>query len=276
MKKLVISVIFLLAAGAITISVVRNWNEIKLIPGDTDSSSRTSPDNSLPQQVLNQNGIGVWQDLISTYSLAIFSDPLQLFYQQTPTQSLEDILASQEAKLVANAGFYYKQKEKFIHSGLLMIKGQQIAPLNSMEVTQISHVVYWQDKKLAVLAATAASTKLAAWQTSKANAFQTGPLLINNGKVQTTFINQANNAKAPNTRTILGQLLSGEQFIWIQKLPKTLPELVEQISTHPQLVGKIDLAINLDGGSSTSIAIKDATKLNFLASKMLPSLLFLK
>lgn len=271
MKKLAFVILFLSAAAATTVAVLHFLPTVNLIPPVAKLEEK-----GVHNSVFNQNGINVWQDLIATYNLVFFDGTLNLLHQINPDKDLESVLETTQSKLVTNAGYYYIDKERFIHSGLLLVEGTQQTPLNIQNTSQISHVVYWKDNKLDVTPANQAQTLLSMWKLNKYNAFQTGPLLINNNQIQTNIISAANNAEIRSLRTVLGQLLSGERFIWIQKSPITLSELAANLTTHPSLSGKIHFAVNLDGGSSTSLALRDSKKFNFFTTKQLPNLLFVK
>lgn len=222
------------------------------------------------------NGMSVWHDRLGTYALIIFDQSPELFTLPNRDKSLSRVLQDEDAKLITNAGYYFIENGKLYYSGLLLVNGQQLSPINTRSTSQISHVMYWKDSKLGVLPADSASSQVTTWQNAGYSALQSGPLLINANQVQTVTIQNADNSDGRYLRTVIGQLLSGEKFIWIQKVPQTLMQLTESIQNHEDLKGKIDFALNLDGGSSTSLIVKNYSPTDFFTTKTLPGLLLIK
>lgn len=266
MIKLIFRLLILIVVGVVVYLILKYQPQINF-PINEDRSATIATE---------VNGLSLWHDRLGTYTLIIFDQLPQLLAQPNRDKSLLQILKDQDAKLVTNAGYYFVENSKLYYSGLLLINGQQLSPINTRSTSQISHVMYWKEDKVGVLPADSANSQVTSWQNAGYSALQSGPLLINANQVQTTIIQNADNASGRYLRTVIGQLLSGEKFIWVQKVPQTLMQLTESIQNHEDLKGKIDFALNLDGGSSTSLIVKGYSVADFFTSKTLPGLLLIK
>lgn len=238
---------------------------------DNDSSQS---DPTIPQW--QNDKLKVWQDKIGTYTLVIFTGELVASFLPENQQNLEEVMRLNNAELGINGGFYYSDRGRFWHSGLLMQSGNTLSPLNTLNTTQTTHVLFWNQNVFSVSDAQSARQYLTEWQQNRMSALQTGPLLINNNQLQSALIQSADNANQRSLRAVIGKLLSGERFIWIQKTPQTLNELAANLADHSILKGKIQFALNLDGGSSTSLNILENSKFNFFPTKQIPNFLLVK
>lgn len=228
------------------------------------------------EPIWQSDKLKVWEDKIGTYALIIFQGELIASFFPENRKNLEEVIRENKAVLGINGGFYYSDQGRIWHSGLLMSQGNVLSPLNTLNITQTTHVLFWNQNTFSIVDAQAARQSLNDWRQNKFSALQTGPLLINNNQMQTSFIQSADNANQRSLRAVIGKLLSGEKFIWIQKTPRTLNELVENLQTHEVLNGKIQFAINLDGGSSTSLNILENPQFNFFPTKQIPNFLLVK
>lgn len=151
-----------------------------------------------------------------------------------------------------NGSFY---QPDFTPAGLLIYHGKTIKPLVKSSIFKAC-VLIDQDKKIQL------ETDLT--QCKKAtNAMQTGPLLIENGKVSTDLERIQKKSKSleaffnPHKRTVLA-LTGQNRLVMITTSPLALFDIAHFLQDNPEAVGAahIQTAVNLDGGSSTGMYIR--------------------
>jgi len=94
-------------------------------------------------------------------------------------------------------------------------------------------------------------------------AMQTGPLMIENGKIVEDIANLQAHSKipasffSPHERTVLAESTKGELLIVITSDAK-LVDVADILQNHPERLGitHIKTAVNLDGGASTGMLIR--------------------
>ncbi|HSW92956.1 MAG TPA: phosphodiester glycosidase family protein [Gammaproteobacteria bacterium] len=151
-----------------------------------------------------------------------------------------------------NGGFYYPD---FTPAGLLIYHGKTVKPLVRSSIFKAC-VLIDSTQKIRL------ETDLD--QCKKAtNAMQTGPLLIENGKVNTDLLRIQQKSKSlaaffnPHKRTLLA-LTGQNRLVMITTSPLALFDVARFLQDHPDAVGAthIQMAVNLDGGSSTGMYIR--------------------
>ncbi len=166
-----------------------------------------------------------------------------------------DTLSENEDFIVAtNGGFY---REDFTPAGLFIDKGKIIRKVAHDSLLQTCIVINKKQK-----------ITLEAKLNNCARGFyamQTGPLLIEDGKVNHDIavlqqkLPHLQDFFAPHKRTVLALSENGE-LISIATSAATLLDIATILQDYPQVFGvnKIQIAIDLDGGSSTGMYIRFA------------------
>ena len=103
--------------------------------------------------------------------------------------------------------------------------------------------------------------------------FQTGPLVIENGKPSMAFIEGSINGLAKQRRTLLATLDTTQLFLVIVREMISLDELARMLPTLSVFKGKRLDVVNLDGGSSTALYSRNFPRLNFNVNDRLPLLI---
>ena len=150
-----------------------------------------------------------------------------------------------------NGGFY---QPNFTPAGLFIYKGKKIKRLAHSSLFNACVVINKNNKIL---------LKTLNQCTETDNVMQTGPLLLKNGKADTTNI-QRLKAKSklddffnPHKRTMLA-LTNDNQLLIITTTQISLIDAANFLQQHPEAFGatKIKMAVNLDGGSSTGMYVR--------------------
>jgi exopolysaccharide biosynthesis protein len=178
-------------------------------------------------------------------------------------------LAEAENMVVAVNGAYFSGNyTNAQHAGLLYMNGKTIVK-QSLSDPQISHVVsILQDGTIEFTA-----NKDFALTNKVATAFQSGPLVLADNNIATTFIAESTNGNGKYKRTLLGKTADGDLFFVITNQPYTLTEVATMLLQNPLLADKLISVINLDGGASTAMYSRDNVDFNFNTSWFLPILI---
>lgn len=104
--------------------------------------------------------------------------------------------------------------------------------------------------------------------------FQTGPIFIQDNIIADEFINKSLNGRTRHMRTFMGYSDEYSLIIGISTEPVSLYDLSEIILKSARFT-RLNL-INLDGGSSTAIYIRDQNNKSFRSFKQLPFLIGVK
>lgn len=154
--------------------------------------------------------------------------------------------------IAINGGFY---QPDFTPLGLFIYQGKKIKSLMQSSLFT-SCVVINKDNKLMIETNVTECLKTD-------NAMQTGPLLIQNGKINDHLqalqekSNSIRDFFSPHKRTILA-LTSENKLILIVTSPLSLIDAANFLQNNPDAFGatRIKVAVNLDGGSSTGMYIR--------------------
>ena len=107
-------------------------------------------------------------------------------------------------------------------------------------------------------------------------AFQSGPAIIINNKIQKDFINNSLNGKSKELRTLIAYNSENEIYLIITREHVKLEELAEFLLITQPFTNRNISIMNLDGGSSTALFTKNNPEFNFRENKRLPLLLGVK
>ncbi len=224
---------------------------------------------------VESDGIKWYQDSIN-YNLAIFHKPFEVRYTQKDAQNLKEQSLINNYSLAVNGSYYRGSIVNAEHAGLLQIKGNKLFGIVTDPDAQLTQVVVY-DQKLDVLSFMPVKDfPLEQYKTADYTLFQTGPLLIDQNKIQLDEINASANGKNRALRTVLGYTETGDKLLMITKVPYKLEDLVNEILKHPALKDHRINVINLDGGSSTAMYSKELSQFQFSDSKRLPVVIGVK
>ena len=183
---------------------------------------------------------------------------LDVSYHETP-QTLEDWLAENKAALVVNGGYFRIEGEKYIPDGLIIANGELFGNsygdfAGMLSINKDGANLRWLTDKPYT-----PGEKLLA-------AVQSFPVLVKpNGQLGFTKEHE-DHLKA--RRTVIGQDMSGNiLFIIAPKGYFTLHQLALYL-TESDL--NLDIAVNLDGGPSSGIVLKNAPQESIPAETPLP------
>lgn len=237
-----------------------NADEIRNLTSEIDNlSTNAILGNSNKEEIRNYNGYSIFED--DSYIIIRFnsSTKLNLLDRSDSLVDAEEVLEATNALASINAGYF---QEDFSHAGLLKINGiviNSIVPGDS----QLSHVLDTDTLNLYP------STNISEITQNVRNGFQTGPLFIINGEVSEVEINTSLNGSSSHRRSFIGVNQANEVFIGVSKSNITLDKLASDLIANSFLDSEIKWTLNLDGGSSTSIAASDKVT-SYRANKQLP------
>lgn len=190
------------------------------------------------------------KDTISAYSFSATNQRLVVIDEGDTSPrygNLKKALTQNSCSAGVNGGFF---KDDATHSpmGLLISHGQMISPLAQQGFTAAG-VLYDTGHEIKLERRQRLSTPIAQMK----QAVQSGPFLVENKKIVSSL-----NNKVRDRRTFVATDGRGNWVIGISSA-LTLRELAEWLaSSPPQLGVEVRHALNLDGGSSSSFADREA------------------
>lgn len=224
-----------------------------------------------PELCQTVEGVQICQDENKTLQIAIFDKPITVTYEDTEAASIKEQSILNKFALAVNGSYFRGSYVESEHAGLLQIKGeaQFQAAVNDLQLT---HVAVYDEKDDQLSFEEASDFNQDRYDDARYTLFQTGPLMISSNQVQSDLIAASNNGKGKYLRSVLGYTNTGEKFLLITKANYDLATLSQKILELPMLQNKQIFAINLDGGTSTAMYVRDVSTYNFGESKRLPSL----
>lgn len=259
------AILFIIITGfAIALySYAKGKNETNLNsdikPETTVETSSEQPTSSISYYTDKSKGIYIAKFNPNEYFLDLYIQPNKDFLE-----SSEEVLKKTDGELLINAGYF---REDFEHAGFLVYRSEILSDpaLNDRQVTHILNLeslTFGPIKEIDLDILT--------------SAFQTGPLIINNGDVEEELIQNSTNGNGNFRRSVLGKLDTGEVFFLATTKSYSLIDLSNEILETSFLgTPQID-AINLDGGSSVSIISSTKSGFKVGENKKLPFLLTVK
>ncbi|HSW68592.1 MAG TPA: phosphodiester glycosidase family protein [Gammaproteobacteria bacterium] len=165
---------------------------------------------------------------------------------------LDELNRHHDFTIGINGGFY---QPNFTPVGLFIYQGKMIKPLVHNSLLKACIII---NKNQKIILETDLDQCLHA-----DNAMQTGPLLIQNGKINPHLQHLQTKSKSMqeffdlHKRTLLA-FTDENQIVMIVTSPISLMDLANFLQNHPHALGtkKIMTAINLDGGSSTGMYVR--------------------
>lgn len=210
-----------------------------------------------------------------TVQVVVFEGELGVSFSAKEAASLEEQANLKGYALAINGTYFSGSYVKADHSGLLQLAGERLYQI-AYNDTQLTHVVVYNVLTQGLQFLPVQGFDLEKYQGAQYTLFQTGPLVIKDNAVQSAAIQNSINGAGRYFRTLLGQTSTGEKFFVVTRTNYDLNKLAEKILAFDVLKGRVLNVINLDGGTSTSMYVRDLDEFNFGASKRLPSVIGIK
>jgi exopolysaccharide biosynthesis protein len=196
-------------------------------------------------------------------------DTLAFLYLPRNTASVDSIARRENLRCAINGSFFSGMRGDATHAGLLTLYGRPVAP--TIDDRQLTHVVRVNSRARSVEFFPVHSYVPAA--DPRAVEFQTGPLIIDNGRIRDDLIGSSINGLTAHTRTLIATLDRKTCFFVTATDRLTLRDLASfLVRLRVFQGGRLDV-INLDGGSSVALYLREATGWNYNAGDRLPILI---
>jgi hypothetical protein len=193
-------------------------------------------------------------------------DTLVFCYLPRNEAPLDSIARREKLRCVINGSFFEGARGNASHAGWLWLYGLEITPV--MDDRQLTHVVRNNSTHRTIEFLPARSFE--ASNDPRVIEFQTGPLIIENGRIREDLIRASINGSSKHTRTLLATLDHRRCFFITVTDRVTLAELADTLLRLTVLRGgRLDV-VNLDGGSSVALYLRDIPGLNSNADDRLP------
>jgi len=195
--------------------------------------------------------------------------PLDFLFSQRGFRSLKSAARAGAYRYLVNGSYFDVSVQGFQHAGWLSIQEVKYSPVKADQ--QLTCLVRYDLK-----ADTLAYASLSAVQpvsSSDCILFQTGPLVIDQGRIDSVSIKRSINGSSLHLRTLLGSDSAGYKYLLITREPVTLYDLVNYLLELDLFKTQSVSFVNLDGGSSTALYAREQPGLDFNASARLPILL---
>ncbi|BCX14050.1 MAG: hypothetical protein KatS3mg085_582 [Candidatus Dojkabacteria bacterium] len=263
MKKLIFVIL--------TFVVLYSFYQLEFVKTGNDNFSETEVTTSLAQTEENEF---IFDDFVAYYlkdqeiyivKLSNFQN-LNLLYDPTNTKSLKEIIESNNLNFAINGGYFTDEKK---HVGGLIINSDIIN--NFANNDQLTHVVALDEQHLE-LSFYSYEDFINLDKKNFKFAFQTGPIVINKGIIEYDFINNSLNGNEKALRSLIGKNNSNELIFIVTRKVYDLQTLAE-ILFEEEILGNEVTLINLDGGSSVAMYLKNLEKFQINENKILPNLI---
>jgi exopolysaccharide biosynthesis protein len=186
--------------------------------------------------------------------------------------SFASVAREKAFRYMINASFFDGERLDAQHAGWLRILGTTYAPVR--DDRQLTHIVRFDTLT--------ANTDIVSWKDFKSSnnahtiEFQTGPLVVRQNMVASTFISNSINGAGKYTRTLIAVSDSNELWFITVRKPVSLDSLGRfLLSLSPFQKKRIDV-VNLDGGPSVAFYARPFRELNYNIDDRLPLLLGVK
>lgn len=257
----------IIVIGGLLVGGITLVNETLLSQQDTTANQ--------PDLCKNLSSFTLCYDNARTIQLVTFSGPLYIDFTEEESASLREQANLNGYSMVVNGGYFRGSYIDAEYSGLLQIKGEpkyQIA-LND---NQLTHIVVYNEETTDLEFLPARTFETKDYADEKYTLFQTGPLVVKDGKIQSELISSSINGAGRYLRTLMGFTDTGEKFFVITRSNFDLSKLAEKILAFPAFQDKTINIINLDGGTSTAMFVRDLAEFSFGDSKRLPAVIGIK
>ncbi len=238
------------------------------------SQSGISVQSVTSSKLINSGDIQWYQDSDKQFNLAIFSKPLTITFTAQNAQTLKEQSILDGYSLAVNGSYYRGSYIEAEHSGLLQIKGKKLWDM--VPDSQLTQVVIYDEQADSLQFMPTSEIKLTDYKADKYTLFQTGPLLIKNGVVQSAEIAASLNGSGRYLRTVMGVTDDGQKFVLVTRINFTLGDLASMVLSFPIFQNKHVTLVNLDGGTSTAMYSRDLDQFNYQESSRLPVVIGVK
>ncbi|MDM8560034.1 phosphodiester glycosidase family protein [Candidatus Parabeggiatoa sp. HSG14] len=198
-----------------------------------------------------------------------FDNKFEYLYFPTRPPTVSDVGKLYGYKYIINGSFFDGWRGNSKHAGWLKIFGQ-------------IHSQIKKDKQLTHIVIVNANGKLefvdyhdfiASEKSQQTIEFQTGPLILYKNKVTMRYINSSINGNGKYSRSLIGFTSDGKKYFIVTKVPFSLSELANILLKNSVFQGKELSVMNLDGGPSVALYVKDNPTLSINVNGKLPLLL---
>lgn len=220
-----------------------------------------------PNQILKDERMQIYK--FTAYNMTIIGFPgnFEILYQPAQTASVQKVGQDSGYRCIVNGSFFEQSRE---HAGWLSMFGKQYSPLKSDR--QLSHITTLNTRTGAVLF-TAAESWQDALMDSESIQFQTGPLIVDSSRLALKPIRHSINGLQAHRRTILAFTEEDRlKYFIIVRSPGRLDEIGKYLLKLSIFAGKTLSAIDLDGGPSVALYLKDHPELSYNETVVLPIL----
>jgi exopolysaccharide biosynthesis protein len=179
---------------------------------------------------------------------------------------LDSIARKEHLRCVINGSFFNGVRGNAGHAGWLSLYGKVFAPL--MDDRQLTHVVRINGARHTT---TCLPVQSFTPSTDPGDVeFQTGPLVVDNGTIREDLIRSSINGSTPHTRTLLASLDHRRHYFITVSERVTLSDLATRLVRLSIFSdGRLDV-VNLDGGSSVALYLRDVPYANVNVDDRLP------
>jgi len=195
----------------------------------------------------------------------ITGQDMDYFYFKQKPPKISSVAQKNGCKIAVNASYFAGNRQRANHVGLLSILGKLHVPLGIER--QLTHVAVFNREGMSIEYFDVNNYK--SNPTKSTLEFQTGPLVLDDGKVQSSFIKNSKNGMESHKRLLLATNKSNQTFLIVVRDRADLVELASYLKGI-DLFGKEPDVINLDGGSSVALWSKNNPEVNYNAGDTLP------
>lgn len=181
------------------------------------------------------------------------------------TMTLNDYLKTEDLSVVVNGG-YFTPDQKFVG---YLYDGSELAKLSRGNV-QATHIAVFDNESKRIFFVDSNLFESAEYITTGDLAFQSGPIILDKNILQTTFIDKSLNGNGSYYRTFLGKTESGKVFVGVTTDIYDLRKLGEAMLQLNEFKGEVVSVLNLDGGTSTAMSVKNNEPFSFRGFRLLP------
>lgn len=259
MRKFLILIVFLafVSAGIYVVAkkVIDDIQSFKIPELTLDFTNNVSEDDS--NKVYENE---YFEDNKSGLKFIITTKIPRLYINSDREKFVSDVFEEMNFSLAINGGYFL---EDWSHAGLLEVNGQ-ILKREALNDTQLTGLVLFRDNEIRI-------EKLSDIYSVDGNTvFQTGPIFIDQGVIQTENIQKAANGSGKYIRSFIGTTNSNEIVIGVSTKFTDLETLGNLLISNPKLKNKEIKVVNLDGGSSTFLYSRENSKFQVNTYRTLP------
>lgn len=229
---------------------------------------------SLNLDFKKENNLNFYFHKDEQLEVIIFDYPIFINYSPNYPKSLKEQAEEKDYKFAVNFNYFKGNYLKATPAGLFQLNGTKLSEI--VNDNQLTHVFVYDNQKNIIKFENVTNFISSSYSESKYSLIQTGPLIIENNKIDTDSIDSSLNGNGKFLRNIFGYTDDGNFFIIITRRTYNLETLSETVLGLNEFKDKVINAINLDGGPSTAIYSKEFPEYNFQDDYRLPLILGVK